>query len=300
MEKYVVGIGEALFDCLPDGRKLGGAPANFAYHVSQFGLNGCAISAIGDDELGEEIVETFEKVGLNHILPVVEQPTGTVKVTLDAKGIPQYDICLGVAWDNIPLTDEMLYTARHAQAICFGSLAQRSQTSRETIHAFLDEAPKAALRVFDINLRQNWFTAEVIAESLSRANVLKINDEELDVVATMLLGVSSVPGKLIAEDPEKTRFVCRDLIAKYDLKMLILTCGAIGSYVFTETEESYVATPKVKVADTVGAGDSFTATFVAQILLGKSIREAHEKAVAVSAFVCTQNGAMPVIPDNFK
>ena len=300
MEKYVVGIGEALFDCLPDGRKLGGAPANFAYHVSQFGLNGCAISAIGDDELGEEIVETFEKVGLNHILPVVEQPTGTVKVTLDAKGIPQYDICLGVAWDNIPLTDEMLYTARHAQAICFGSLAQRSQTSRETIHAFLDEAPKDALRVFDINLRQNWFTAEVIAESLNRANVLKINDEELDVVATMLLGVSSVPGKLIAEDPEKTRFVCRDLIAKYDLKMLILTCGAIGSYVFTETEESYVATPKVKVADTVGAGDSFTATFVAQILLGKSIREAHEKAVAVSAFVCTQNGAMPVIPDNFK
>ena len=300
MEKYVVGIGEALFDCLPDGRKLGGAPANFAYHVSQFGLNGCAISAIGDDELGEEIVETFEKVGLNHILPVVEQPTGTVKVTLDAKGIPQYDICLGVAWDNIPLTDEMLYTARHAQAICFGSLAQRSQTSRETIHAFLDEAPKDALRVFDINLRQNWFTAEVIAESLNRANVLKINDEELDVVATMLLGVSSVPGKLIAEDPEKTRFVCRDLIAKYDLKMLILTCGAIGSYVFTETEESYVATPKVKVADTVGAGDSFTATFVAQILLGKSIHEAHEKAVAVSAFVCTQNGAMPVIPDNFK
>ena len=281
MEKYVVGIGEALFDCLPDGRKLGGAPANFAYHVSQFGLNGWAISAIGDDELGEEIVETF-------------------KVTLDSKGIPQYDICLGVAWDNIPLTDDMLYVARHAQAICFGSLAQRSQTSRETIHAFLDEAPKDALRVFDINLRQSWFTAEVIAESLNRANVLKINDEELDVVATMLLGVPSVPGKLIAEDPEKTRLVCRDLIAKYDLKMLILTCGAIGSYVFTETEESYVATPKVKVADTVGAGDSFTATFVAQILLGKSIREAHEKAVAVSAFVCTQNGAMPVIPENLK
>lgn len=298
--KYVVGIGEALFDCLPDGRKLGGAPANFAYHVSQFGLNGWAISAIGDDELGEEIVETFEKVGLDHILPVVEQPTGTVKVTLDSKGIPQYDICLGVAWDNIPLTADMLYVARHAEAICFGSLAQRSETSRETIHAFLDEAPKDALRVFDINLRQNWFTAEIIAESLHRANVLKINDEELDVVATMLLGVPTVTGKLIAEDPEKTRVVCRELIAKYNLKMLILTCGAIGSYVFTETDESYVATPKVQVADTVGAGDSFTATFVAQILLGKSIREAHEKAVLVSAYVCTQKGAMPVLPDNLK
>jgi fructokinase len=298
--KYVVGIGEALFDCLPDGRKLGGAPANFAYHVSQFGLNGWAISAIGDDELGEEIVETFEKVGLDHILPVVEQPTGTVKVTLDSKGIPQYDICLGVAWDNIPLTGDMLYVARNAEAICFGSLAQRSETSRETIHAFLDEAPEDALRVFDINLRQNWFTAEIIAESLNRANILKINDEELDVVATMLLGIPTVSGKLIAEDPEKTRVVCRELIAKYNLKMLILTCGAIGSYVFTETDESYVATPKVQVADTVGAGDSFTATFVAQILLGKSIREAHEKAVLVSAYVCTQKGAMPVLPDNLK
>jgi len=300
MEKYVVGIGEALFDCLPDGRKLGGAPANFAYHVSQFGLNGWAISAIGDDELGEEIVETFEKVGLNHILPKVEQPTGTVQVTLDEKGVPQYEICLGVAWDNIPLTNEMLDVAHNAQAICFGSLAQRCEKSRATIQAFLDAAPKNALRVFDINLRQKWFTAEIIAESLNRANVLKINDEELDVVATMLLGIPSVPGQLIAEDPEKTRLVCRDLIAKYDLQMLILTCGAIGSYVFTDKEESYVATPKVKVADTVGAGDSFTATFVAQILLGKSIREAHEKAVAVSAYVCTQAGAMPVLPDNLK
>ena len=161
--KFVVGIGEALFDCLPEGRKLGGAPANFAYHVSQFGLNGCAISAIGDDELGEEIVETFERVNLNHILPKVEQPTGTVLVTLDEKGIPQYDICLGVAWDNIPLTDEMIHIARHAEAICFGSLAQRSETSRRTIQAFLDASPKSALRVFDINLRQRWFTADVIA-----------------------------------------------------------------------------------------------------------------------------------------
>ena len=298
--KYVVGIGEALFDCLPEGRKLGGAPANFAYHVSQFGLNGCAISAIGDDELGEEIVETFEKVDLRYVLPRVEQPTGTVKVTLDSKGVPQYDICLGVAWDNIPLTDEMLDIARNAEAICFGSLAQRSEISRRTIHAFLDAAPRTAMKVFDINLRQHWYTAEVIAESLNRANILKINDEELDVVATMLLGVSTTPGKLIAEDPEKTRLVCSDLIAKYNLKMLILTCGAIGSYVFTEDEESYIATPKVQVADTVGAGDSFTATFVARMLQGKSIREAHENAVQVSAFVCTQNGAMPELPKNLK
>ncbi|MBQ9339971.1 MAG: carbohydrate kinase [Paludibacteraceae bacterium] len=302
MEKnsYIIGIGEALFDCLPEGRKLGGAPANFAYHVSQFGLNGYVISAIGNDELGEEIVSTFNKVQLKHILPVVEQPTGTVKVTLDEKGVPQYDICLGVAWDNIPFTEEMLAVARQAKAICFGSLAQRSEKSRETIHAFLAAAPKDAMRVFDINLRQQWYTAEVIAESLNRANVLKINDEELDIVATMLLGEPTVQGKLIAEDADKTRRVCRELIAKYNLNMLILTCGAVGSYVFTACEESYVKTPKVQVADTVGAGDSFTATFVAQILLGKTIREAHEKAVAVSAFVCTQHGAMPIIPAELK
>ena len=301
--KYVIGIGEALFDCLPEGRKLGGAPANFAYHVSQFGLNGCAVSAIGKDELGDEIVDKFTAIRdslptFNFQLSTVEQPTGTVKVTLDEKGVPQYEICLGVAWDNIPLTNSMLEIARQAQAICFGSLAQRSETSRETIQAFLDAAPADALRVFDINLRQSWYTAEVIAESLSRANVLKINDEELDVVATMLLGEPTVPGTLIAEDPEKTRRVCRELISRYDLQMLILTCGAIGSYVFTAGEESYLATPKVQVADTVGAGDSFTATFVAQLLLGRSIRQAHEKAVAVSAFVCTQNGAMPVLPED--
>lgn len=302
MKKYVIGIGEALFDCLPEGRKLGGAPANFAYHVSQFGLNGCAVSAIGKDELGDEIVDNFTAIRdslstFNFQLSTVEQPTGTVKVTLDEKGVPQYEICLGVAWDNIPLTNSMLEIARQAQAVCFGSLAQRSETSRETIQAFLDAAPADALRVFDINLRQSWYTAEVIAESLSRANVLKINDEELDVVATMLLGEPTVPGTLIAQDPEKTRRVCRELISRYDLKMLILTCGAIGSYVFTAGEESYLATPKVQVADTVGAGDSFTATFVAQLLLGRSIRQAHEKAVAVSAFVCTQNGAMPVLPE---
>lgn len=298
--KYVIGIGEALFDCLPEGRKLGGAPANFAYHVSQFGLSGCAVSAIGDDELGQEIVDTFKKVHLNHILPVVEQPTGTVKVTLDEKGVPQYEICLGVAWDNIPLTNEMLEVAHNAEAVCFGSLAQRSPKSRETILAFLDATPEDALRVFDINLRQSWYTAEVIEASLKRANILKINDEELDVVATMLLGESTVPGQLIAENPEKTRRICRELIRRYELRMLILTCGAIGSYVFTAGEESYVATPKVQVADTVGAGDSFTATFVAQLLLGKTMRDAHERAVKVSAFVCTQHGAMPVLPPELK
>ena len=179
-------------------------------------------------------------------------------------------------------------------------LAQRNGTSRATIQSFLDAMPADALRVFDINLRQSWYTREVIEQSLKRCNVLKINDEELDVVAPMLLDIETEEGHLIAENEEKTRRVCRMLIDAYDLRMLILTCGAVGSYVFSPDDESYQRTPKVEVVDTVGAGDSFTATFVAQILLGKSMTEAHRKAVEVSAFICTRAGAMPVLPDSIK
>lgn len=296
--KYVIGLGEALFDCLPTGRKLGGAPANFAYHVSQFGLNGCAISAIGNDELGREIVDRFTEVGLRYQLPRVAYPTGTVQVTLSGAGIPQYDICEGVAWDNIPYTEEIAALAPQTMAVCFGSLAQRNGVSRATIQAFLDAMPEDSLRIFDINLRQHWYTREVIAESLQRCNVLKINDEELDVVAPMLLGTPTQEGKLIAEDKELATRVCRELISKYDLNMVILTCGATGSYVFELEDMSYLSTPKVEVVDTVGAGDSFTATFVAQLLLGKSFRDAHKKAVEASAYVCTQAGAMPQFPAN--
>ena len=294
--QYVIGLGEALFDCLPTGRKLGGAPANFAFHASQFGLNSCAVSAIGNDELGREIIDILTSAGLRYQLPRVAYPTGTVQVTLSGAGIPQYDICQGVAWDNIPYTEEIAALAPDTVAVCFGSLAQRNGVSRATIQAFLDAMPADSLRVFDINLRQNWYSKEVIEQSLQRCNVLKINDEELDVVAPMLLDVATTEGKLIAEDEAKATAVCHQLIDRYGLKMLILTCGATCSYVFSPSEMSKQLTPKVQVADTVGAGDSFTAAFVAQILLGKSMQEAHEMAVRVSAFVCTQAGAMPILP----
>lgn len=297
--KYVIGLGEALFDCLPTGRKLGGAPANFAYHVSQFGFNSCAISAIGKDELGQEIVDTFNQVGLHYCLPEVDFPTGTVQVTLDEKGIPQYEICLGVAWDNIPLTDDLLNLAHQAQAVCFGSLAQRSQVSSNTIKTFLETTPADTLKVFDINLRQNWYTQEVIESSLQHCNILKINDEELDVVVPMLLDVTTDPANLIATDKEKTLCVCHELIERYALDMVILTCGTNGSYVINKEICNFIPTPKVEVADTVGAGDSFTATFIAKLLAGATIQEAHEMAVKVSAYVCTQSGAMPVLPKEF-
>lgn len=307
MKDYIVGLGEVLFDCLPDGKKLGGAPANFAYHVSQFGLNGIAISAIGDDEDGHEIVSLLKSQGAKSHLETVAQPTGTVQVTLSGNGIPQYDICLGVAYDNIPWTPEIEEIAKNTRAVCFGSLAQRTVVSRTTIQKFLDTMPAlGTLRVFDINLRQNWYSREIIEESLNRCNILKINDEEIVKVAQMLdLGEIRDINQAKTESEKLLQPVdfedqIRDLIRIYDLEMVVLTCGAYGSYVITSNEMNFEGTPKVTVADTVGAGDSFTATFMACILKGKPIPEAHKTAVRVSAFVCTQHGAMPIIPEELK
>ena len=286
-EKVVIGMGEALWDVLPEGKKIGGAPANFAYHVSQFGLPSCVISAIGDDHLGKEIEENFTSKGLNHKLAVVPYPTGTVQVEIDQAGIPQYDIKENVAWDNIPFTPELEQLAKRTQAICFGSLAQRNIVSRETINKFLDAMPKTpeTLVVFDINLRQGFYNKDILCNSMERCNILKINDEELITISRLF----GYPGIDLQDK-------CWILLGKYNLKMLILTCGVNGSYVFTPGKVSFQPTPMVEVADTVGAGDSFTAAFIASILKGASVEEAHAKAVQTSAFVCTKKGAMPILP----
>ena len=287
MENFVVGIGEALWDILPDGRKLGGAPANFAYHVSQFGLPGYVVSAVGDDALGREIRESFVSKGLNHLVAEVPYPTGSVLVELDGNGVPQYDIRKNVAWDNIPFCVTLEKLAGNTRAVCFGSLAQRNAVSRETINRFLDAMPtEDTIVVFDINLRQNYYDRETLHKSMERCNVLKINDEELVEVSRML-GYESF-------DFDNA---CRKIILEYNLKILILTCGINGSYVFTLENVSFQPTPRVLVADTVGAGDSFTAAFIAALIKGKSVGEAHEQAVKTSAFVCTQEGAMPVLPE---
>ncbi len=288
MNNIIVGMGEALWDVLPDGKKLGGAPANFAYHVSQFGFDSRVVSAVGRDELGDEILDVFRSKQVKHQIERVEQPTGTVQVTLDRAGVPCYEIKEGVAWDNIPFTDELKRLALSTRAVCFGSLAQRSDTSRVTINRFLDTMPDTPeqLKIFDINLRQAFYTKEVIEQSCQRCNILKINDEELVTVSRMF----GYPGIDLQDK-------CWILIAKYNLKMLILTCGTNGSYVFTPGVISFQETPRVPVADTVGAGDSFTAAFCASLLRGKSVPEAHKLAVEVSAYVCTQSGAMPELPE---
>lgn len=292
MEKrYVVGLGEVLWDVLPEGKKLGGAPANFAYHAGQFlGMdNTIAVSALGEDSLADETIEALEEHNLKYLLPSVPYPTGTVQVTLSGDGIPAYEIKENVAWDNIPYIPEISAIAKNCRAVCFGSLAQRSAKSWATIRQFLDDTPADCLKIFDINLRQQFYTKDVIEESLKRCNILKINDEELVVIKRMY-----------GYDDLDMRGICEKMLAKYSLKMLVLTCGTNGSYVFAPGLTSFQETPKVKVADTVGAGDSFTGSFCAAILNGKPMEEAHKKAVEVSAFVCTQNGAMPTLPDRLR
>ena len=257
MNQIIVGMGEALWDVLPEGKKIGGAPANFAYHVSQFGFDSRVVSAIGDDKLGNEILENFDGKNLKYQIEKVPYPTGTVQVELDPNGVPMYDIKEGVAWDNIPFTPALEELAKNTRSVCFGSLAQRSVVSRETINRFLDVMPEGEgqCKIFDVNLRQGFYTKEILCNSMKKCNILKINDEELVTVSRMF----GYPGEI-----------------------------------------SFVETPKVEVADTVGAGDSFTATFVAAILKGKPVAEAHKLAVEVSAYVCTQNGAMPELPARLK
>lgn len=290
MNEIVVGMGEALWDVLPEGKKIGGAPANFAYHVSQFGLPSCVVSAIGDDALGKEIIEKFTSKGLDQLIAEVPYPTGTVQVEIDQTGIPLYDIKENVAWDNIPYTEHLDTLAKRTKAVCFGSLAQRNVVSRNTINHFLDTMPKDddSLIVFDVNLRQGFYNKEILCKSMQNCNILKINDEELITVSRMF----GYPGIDLQDK-------CWILLGKYNLKMLILTCGINGSYVFTPGNVSFQPTPKVEVADTVGAGDSFTAAFIASILKGKSVTEAHSIAVKTSAYVCTQKGAMPILPPEY-
>lgn len=291
MQQYVIGLGEVLWDVLPTGKQIGGAPANFAFHVSQFGLPVRVVSAIGSDALATETRSVFAERHLEAIMPSLPQPTGTVIAEIDESGVAHYTFPDNVAWDNIPFTPEMEAMAHQTRAVCWGSLAQRSEVSRQSILRFVDTVPNGPgqYKIFDINLRQNFYTKEVICESMKRCNVLKINDEELVLIGRMF----GYPGLDIENK-------CWLILGKYDLDMLVLTCGTNGSYVFTPGSMSYQPTPKVEVADTVGAGDSFTGTFCASILAGKPVTEAHKLAVSVSAYVCTQNGAMPILPEEVK
>ena len=280
MKKVIVGIGEILWDMLPSGKALGGAPANFAYHAGRLGEEGWAVSAVGDDALGREILDLVASKGLHSLIAVTDKPTGTVQVSLDARGVPAYNIMEDVAWDNIPFTADMETLAQRADAVCFGSLVQR-MGSRASVLRFIRSMRPEALKVFDINLRQHYYSRDVLEASLRLADILKINDEEIGIV-------SSIFG-LGGDD----RDACRALIETFGLKLVILTRGADGSEVITADEVIPQEVGEVEVIDTVGAGDSFTAAFVVAYLRGDSLAEAQRLASETASYVCSRKGAMP-------
>lgn len=285
-EFNVIGMGEILWDLLPQGKQLGGAPTNFAFHARQLGLKASIISSVGDDPLGTEILQIIRERDIISFIDVNDKHTGTVSVKLDQHGIPTYVIHEHVAWDFISPSAAAFEFAGTAHAICFGSLAQRSETSHYSIHEILNATPQQALRVFDINLRQDFYNEQLISLSLEKANVLKINDEEILIFADMF-GISGDESEIMHR-----------ILHIYNLEILALTKGAQGSWLISKNEDSYLETPKVKVADTVGAGDSFTAGLVTGLLYGMPLLETHRLAVDISAFVCTQKGATPVLPDH--
>lgn len=277
---FIVGIGELLWDVFPEGKRAGGAPVNFVYHAAQAGADGCAVSAVGDDEAGREILRELHASGIKGIISTVPYPTGRVLVELK-DGIPSYTIVEDVAWDHLPLTQEALGAVSRADAVCFGTLSLRHSHTRETVKKLLAAAPENALRFFDINLRQSYYSKELIEDLLSFANVFKLNDDEL----VTLRGLFGLTGS----DEE----VCRAFMKRYRLRYLIFTAGAKYSIIYTPDDISRLDTPRVTVKDTVGAGDSFSGAFVCAVLGGKTLRQAHEAAVKTAAFVCTQAGAWP-------
>jgi fructokinase len=284
MKKFkVTGIGEILWDLLPDGKMPGGAPANFCFHAQNLGGDAAIISAVGNDEEGFEIEKIIAAQGIEAFINKPEsKPTGTVTVKLEA-GIPSYIIHENVAWDFIVLGEDAKKRIAISDALCFGTLAQRSAVSSEAILQALDLAGSNTLKIFDINLRQNYYSEELIKKSLIKANVLKINDEELEII-TPLLG-------LRGSEEVKVQKIIND----FDLSYLALTLGSRGSKLFSKSEASYLPGPKVKVVDTIGAGDAFTAMMAMELLRKKPLAQVHRNATAYAALVCTHKGATPAI-----
>lgn len=292
MKKFkIAGIGEALWDIHGDEKTFGGAPANCACHCHTQGADAYVISCLGDDALGCETRKFLENHGvdLSAMSVTDEFPTGTVTVTLDEKGKPEYEINEGVAWDNIPFTDKMADLAPQMDAVCFGTLAQRNEVSLKSIQKFLSSTRPDCLRMLDINIRLDYYTDEIILASLEKANALKINDEELPIVSK-LLGVSGTDEEQMIQIADKC-----------DLKLGILTIGPEGALMVKDGETDFSRCYDIApVVSTVGAGDSFTATAIMGYLNNYSLKEINKYANLVASYVVTQVGAVPPLPEKFK
>lgn len=289
MSFSVVGIGEVLWDLLPDGPQLGGAPANFACHAAALGANACVITRVGEDELGQRILKRFETMGLPLKTVQVDSdaPTGTARVTLNHLGVPRFHFQENVAWDRLQMSESLLEVIRTADAICFGSLAQRNPISRKTIQHLLAVAREDALRIFDVNMRDKFYSREIIQDSLRLANGLKLNSDELAVLSE-LFSIHGSPQNLI-----------ESLAERYPLRIVALTRGEKGSLIYAGGLWSEQTPGPTPVVDTVGAGDSFTAALVTGMLAKMPLPEVHAFANEVASFVCSQAGATPKLPQSF-
>lgn len=290
MKPILVGLGEILWDLLPSGKQLGGAPANFVYQANALGGQGVVASSVGTDPLGEEILDRLKGLALDgdYVARDEAHPTGTVSVQIDADGNPSYTIHKDVAWDFIPESAQLKTLARLTHAVCFGSLAQRSPVSRATIHAFLESTPQQALRIFDVNLRQSYYTREILDESLQPANVLKISEEELPVVAK-LLGVEG-------DETTQVKMIGR----RYGLGLVAMTRGKRGSLLISATHAATHPGCAVEVVDTVGAGDAFTAALALGMLKKYELSQISDCANRLAAFVCSRPGATPELPPDLR
>jgi fructokinase len=291
MNFNIVGVGEVLWDLLLTGPQLGGAPANFAYHARALGAEVHFITRVGNDDYGREIIRRFQDMGLAGPTVQVDEtaPTGIAKVALSGDGLAHFTVLENVAWDYIAATPEALAAAGAADAICFGSLAQRCERSRQTIQQLIAAAPSKALRVLDINLRQRFYSREIIEKSLQLANVLKLNDDELPRLAAMF----NLSGS--------TRQQVESLAQTFGLQVVALTRGPKGSLLFQEEGKRWSdrPSPPVQVVDTVGAGDSFTAALVLGLLCKMDLDEINTIANEVARYVCSQAGGTPTLPAEF-
>lgn len=283
----VAAIGEVLWDVYPDAARFGGAPANFACHAAAFGADTPLVSAVGEDELGYRAIATLAKHGVDvtSVIRDHSHATGYVDVTLDSTGRASYRFADDVAWDHVSWADVLSLMAQQVDAVCFGTLAQRSNETRETIRRFVGATPPGTLRMFDVNLRQNFFNGDVIDMSLRLATAVKLNEEELPVVARIC--------DIKATDHQDA---LRVLLDRYDLRIAALTCGPDGAVLMTQEDVSECPAFPTEVVDTVGAGDAFTAALVMDFLRGLRLGEINRHANAVASFVCSQAGAVAPLP----
>jgi len=290
MGNVIVGLGEILWDMLPSGKALGGAPANFAFHAKELGESSVVISCVGNDEMGREIISSLENMDMSTEFLYIDKthPTGVVSVTINKEMKPSYLIQEGVAWDYIPTSALLSELAFKSTAVCFGTAAQRSQLSRMTIQKFVGLMGQDSIRVFDINLRQNFYSRDVIETSLSLANVLKLNVNELSVVKKLLR---------LNEDEEK---ILNELSRKYSLRLIALTKGMEGSILYSEGRISKHEGYKINLEDTVGAGDAFVAALVTGLLKGYELDDLNNKANCVASYICSKPGGTPSLTNEIR